>query len=104
MQYKTIILALLEKHLQLREELHKNQTLTTAIDNYVSELKDIHENWMVTLNEKRPGSDPAQISSEAMELALQDLENRLPSESPEEDEAVSAEEAMTFLRRHTPPA
>ena len=43
------------------------------------------------------------ITSEALELALKDLEGHLPSESlPETGEPLSLEEAMAFLRRRTP--
>ena len=49
---------------------------------YASELKASHEAWKETLAQARPGSDPSQIATEALELALQELEDRLPSESP----------------------
>ena len=59
--------------------------------------------WQEQLSRARPGSDPAQIASEALEIALSELEGRLPPVSPPpEDEAPSLEEAVAFLRRHTP--
>ena len=69
------------------------------------ELKASHEAWKEQLSQARPGSDPSQIASEAMELAMQDLRDRLPSASPrDETEPMSLDAAMNFLRRHTPPA
>jgi hypothetical protein len=49
--------------------------------------------------------EPGQISSEALELAVQDLRDLLPEESPPDGTgAPSLVAAMAFLRRHTPPA
>ena len=56
---------------------------------------------------KTPDSDPVQIASEALELAIQDLRDRLLSESAPggaETEPLSLDEAMEFLRRHMPTA
>ena len=56
-----------------------------------------------TLCQARPGSDPSQIASEALEMALKELEDRLPSASPQNDhEPLSLDAAMAFIRRHTP--
>jgi len=42
------------------------------------------------------------ISSQAMEMALQELEDRLPSMSPQdEQEALSLDKAMAFIRTPT---
>jgi hypothetical protein len=72
---------------------------------YASELKTSHEAWKEQLSGARPGSESSQIASEALELALKDLEERLPSESPPNDhEPLSLDAAMAFIRRHTPRA
>jgi hypothetical protein len=60
---------------------------------------------MNRLGQARPESKPGQISSEALELAVQDLRDLLTEESPPDDtEPLSLDAAMAFLRRHTPPA
>jgi hypothetical protein len=75
-----------------------------TLEHYASELKRKHEAWKDELSRARPGSDPGQIASEALELALEDLLGCLPSASPPGDEEPpSLDEAMAFLRRHTPP-
>ena len=62
-----------------------------------------HENWMETIWQSSPGSDPAQVSSEAMELAIRDLEERLPPVSQaDEMESHSLDQAMAFVRNPTP--
>jgi hypothetical protein len=64
------------------------------------ELKASHETWMETPALAKPGSEPSQIASEAREIAIKELEDRLPSAaSPDDWEALDA--AMAFVRRHT---
>ena len=67
------------------------------------ELKASHETWKETLAQANPGSDPAQISSEAMEIAIKELEDRLPSVSAQDEmEPLSLDKAMAFVLTHSP--
>lgn len=103
MQYKTIILELLQQRTELHEQLRTNRTLLPTLESLASELKARHEAWKVNLLQARPESEPIQIASEALELALHEIESRLPCESnPDESETLSLDGAMAFLRRHTP--
>jgi len=102
MQYKTIILEMLEQRPRMREELRQNRKLLSTMERYATELKSSREAWKERLREMRPGSDPSQIASEAMELALKDMEDRLPSESAQdESETLSLDGAMAHLARHS---
>ena len=102
MQYKTIILEMLEQRPRLREKLRQSRKLLPTLEFYASELRDSHEDWKDRLLHTKPESEPSQIASEAMELALKDLEDRLPSESNQgESEALSLDQAMVHLSRHT---
>jgi hypothetical protein len=102
MQYKTIILELLQQRPQMHEELRKDRKLLPALELYSKDLKTSHETWKERLAQAKPGSDPSQIASEALELALKGLEDSLPSASPpEESEALSLDEAMAHIRRPT---
>ena len=101
MQYKTIILELLQQRPEMHEQLRKERKLLPALELYARELKTSHEAWKERLSQTMPGSDPSQIASEAMEMALKDLEDRLPSASPQESETLSLDAAMAFIRRHT---
>ena len=103
MQYKTIVLQLLEQLPELHDQLRKKRKLLRTVNAYAAHLKAKHKAWMDVLRPTRPESDPSQISSEALEIALQDLQDSLPSESADEAEELSLDEAMAFLRRHTPP-
>jgi hypothetical protein len=59
---------------------------------------------MAELSRTRPGSDPQQIVSEALELALEEIKGSLVSAYPPNDQEMpSLDDAMNFLRRHTPP-
>jgi hypothetical protein len=103
MQYKTIVLELLQDHPQLHNRLRKNRKLLATVNLLATELRDRHLAWTERLSQARPDSDPGRIASEALEIALRDLQDSLPSKSPDEGGALSLDEAMAFLRRHTPP-
>ena len=105
MQYKTIVLELLKERTEFHEQLRKERKLLPTLELYAKELRTSHQAWKELLTQMRPGSDQTQVASEALEIALKELEDRLPSESPpNESETLSLDAAMAFLRRHTPPA
>jgi hypothetical protein len=102
MHYKTIILEMLQQRPQIHEELRQSRKLLPTLEFYASELKDSHEDWKDRLLQAKPESDPSQIASEAMELALKELEDRLPSESRQDaSETLSLDLAMAHISRHT---
>jgi hypothetical protein len=102
MQYKNIVLEMLEQRPKMHEELRQSRKLLPTLEFYASELRDSHEEWKDRLQQAKPESDPSQIASEARELALKDLEDRLPSESDQdESEALSLDQAMAHISRHT---
>jgi hypothetical protein len=102
MQYKTIILELLEQRPQIHEELRRSRKLLPALELYARELKDSHEAWKERLLQAKPESDPSQIATGAMELALKEMEDRLPSEShQDESESLSLDQAMAHISRPT---
>jgi hypothetical protein len=103
MLYKTIVLELLQSRPQLHEKLRQEKMLLKTMEFYSGQLKSLHEGWKQHLSQTRPQSDPIQIASEARELALQELEDSLPSASSSEDEdRPSLDDLMTYLRTHTP--
>ncbi len=108
MQYKTIVLGLIEEQYPvLYEQLRKERLLLKALDLYGADLKTRHLYWMDRLSVKWPEILLVQIASEALELAIQDLRDRLLSESApssDETEPLSLDEAIEFLRRLTLPA
>ena len=104
MLYKTIVLQLLEQRPETHHQLRTRRRLLRTVNAYARELKARHNAWMEELRPARPGSSPSQISGEALELALEDIQGSLSSGFPPGDnEPPSLEEAMAFIRRHTPP-
>ena len=102
MQYKTIILELLRQRPQMHDQLRKSRKLLPAMEFYAKELKISHEAWKETLSQAKPEIDQSQIASEAMKMALKEMEDRLPSASPADaTEPLSLDEAMAFIRAHS---
>jgi hypothetical protein len=102
MQYKTIVLELLRQRTELHEQLRITRKLLPTLESCAKELKASHEAWKETLTQAHPGSDPMQIASEAMELAIKNLEDRLPSGSPQDEtEELSLDQAMAHIQSHT---
>ncbi len=102
MQYKTIVHELLQQRPQMHEQLRKDRKLLTTLETYAKELKTSHEAWQGLLTRLRPGSDRTQIASEALEMALKEMEDRLPSASSHDgDRPLFLDAAMLFLRRHS---
>ena len=100
MQYKTIVFELLQQQPEFHEQLPISQRLMPTLESYASELKTSHEAWKETLSQAKPGSDPIQIASEALEMAIQELERRLHHASRAE-EPLSLDEAMAYVRDHS---
>ena len=102
MQYKTIILEILQQRTELHEQLRITRRLLPTVEAWAKELKDRHDAWKATLSQARPDSDPNQIASEALEMALTETENHLHCEFPQDkNETPSLDNAMAFIRSHT---
>jgi len=102
MQYKTIVLELLKERTELHERLKKERRLLATMEGYARELKTSHQAWKKLLTQMRPDNDQSQVASEAMEIALKELEDRLPSALPRDSsEGIFLDAAMMFLRRPT---
>jgi hypothetical protein len=105
MQYKTIVLALLQERPELHDRLRSQRILLPAVEVYARELKASHETQKALLSQTKPGSNESQIASEALEIALEELENSLATvSSSNESAAISLDEAMAYLRRRMLPA
>lgn len=99
MQYKTIILELLQQRPEMHEQLRKDRKLLPTMEIYAKELKTSHEAWKEQIAQAKPGSEPSQVSSEALEMALKELEDRLPPVSATNDhEELSLDQAMAHVR------
>ena len=104
MQYKTICLQMIQDRPEMYDRLRRQRSLLATLDQLSSQLKTSHQAWMVLLSQAKPGSSETQIASEALEMALQQLASSFAPLPTDEDEPLSLDEAMAFLRRPTPPA
>lgn len=105
MHYKTIVLHLIEQNPGLHERLRAERSMLQTVTEYALALKESHLHWIEQLTTTNPASDPRQISGEAMEIAVSQLQETFSQAfSPSENgQAFRLDEAMAFLRRHTPP-
>jgi hypothetical protein len=102
MQYQPIVQGLLEQQTQLHEKLRLTRRLLPTIKACAKELKASHEEWTETLSQARPDSNPMQIESEALEIAVKEMEDRLQNESQVSDqEGLSLDAAMAFIKGPT---
>ncbi len=103
-QYKTIALELIGEQPELYERLRSTKRLLPAMDAYALDLKARHEHWKEQIGRRNPGGDPRQAAAEALELATEDLRRSLSASAASDEEPLSLDAAMSYLRRHTPPA
>ncbi|HZZ80813.1 MAG TPA: hypothetical protein VFE62_20085 [Gemmataceae bacterium] len=105
MLYKTIVLELIQQRPAMYERLRRQRQLLNTMNRYSKELKASHLEWKEHLAQARPGSDPIQIESEAMEIALAKILDHLPSESPPNGEDPAClDAAIAFIHQPTPHA
>lgn len=102
MQYKTIVLALLQQRPQMYEQLRQERQLLSALELYAHELRESHQDWMDRLWTAVPSS-PEQIRNGALEIAIKELEDRLPPASSAAGSHLSLDEALAFINSHTLP-
>jgi nucleoid-associated protein YejK len=85
MRYKTIILELLQASPELCNRLQRQRRMLRAVEDYAEQLKTRHAHWQDQRRQSHPASNPAQIASEALELALAEVQHHLSSASGEDD-------------------
>ena len=79
---------------RMHDQLRKSRKLLPTLELYARELKTSHEAWKEMLAQLRPDSDQTQIASEALEMALKEMEDRLPSDSQRGTSAQVLDAAM----------
>jgi type II secretory pathway component PulM len=86
MLYKTIAQGLIEARPKYHQHLQQTHQLLKTIENLATDLMKLHMQHIDRLKHQNPDSSLEQVSSEAAEMAICDLQLTLPSE-----EASSAE-------------
>ncbi|MEW4571317.1 hypothetical protein AB1L88_25875 [Tautonia sp. JC769] len=77
MHYKTITLALLEANPSLCARLKAGRQLLSTMERLATELKASHQSLMEQLRTRNPMAAPEQIASQALELAVEALQDRI---------------------------
>ena len=85
MHYKTIVLEFIQQNPLLHSKLRQSRTLLPTAEQYANQLKELHEHWKLRLSQSRPEASPVQLASEALELALAEVERSLTSDPSLED-------------------
>lgn len=102
MQYKTMVLGLLQQHPEIYHHLRSQHLLLPALEVYAMALRTNHEAWKDRLMQANPGSNQSQIASEALEVVLKELETCLHAKLPSgESELHSIEAAMALISGRT---
>lgn len=105
MQYKTIVLELLRQVPETHERLKASRTLLATTDHLTDELKTSHEAWKARLSRANPETGDRQISSAALELAINDLEASLyPASSQDGNDPPTSDAATADPNPPSPPA
>jgi hypothetical protein len=73
---------LLQQRPEICERLQQSRMLLATLDFYANQLKATHEIWKQRLFQAKPSSGEIQIASEALEIALQEMEDFLASAFP----------------------
>ena len=104
MQYKSMVLELLRQKPEKCEQCYQNRMPLLHLVRVAAQLKSRHQAWQVRLRQQKPNNDRSQISwrGDASQF-LQELDDSLPSDFPDESEPLTLGEAMAFIRRYAPP-
>ena len=98
------VLELLQQQPEIHDQLRRQRKLLMTMEHYAKELQASHQAWTELVSQMRPGSDRSQLSSEALEIALKELEDRLPfASAPQESDRQFLDASMLFLRKHRTP-
>lgn len=98
MQYKTIVLEMIEQRPQMHEKLKRERKLLTTMESIARELKASHEAISRDLASEQPDMNASLISLQALELACKELEDRMPPVNPKDDtESLSLDQIMAPL-------
>ena len=100
MQYKTMVMELLEENNGLREKLHADGMLLAALDVLAGNLRERHRELMGEMQGSRTDGGFSGISSEALEIAVQEMRDRMTAYS-DCDETIDLDQLMREIVRHS---
>jgi len=102
MQYKTIVLGLIEQNQALHEKLASSKRLHSEMTRLATQLRSDHLNLVEQLQQQHPQTAELLLKNQALEIVIRQLELDLQSESTDSNETFSLDAAMTFVSRNMP--
>lgn len=100
MQYKSIILEMLDDHQPIKSLLQKHRQLMEALDLWAQQLKLLHEQWMQVCIARNPSLDSTTLTQQAMELATGEISHRLQTLSFRvADENLTHSDVMAIIAK-----
>ena len=79
MQYKTMVLGLLEAS-PAYDRLRADRRLLPLLDHYSTALRSSHQEATAAMLRDRPSRDPTVARSAALEIALEEIRERIAAE------------------------
>ena len=105
MQYKLILLQLLEQHPELFKQVRQRGNIHPKVEYYACELKTLHDAWKAAILQSKPDREASQIASGALEVALEEIQARLPEGSTlHRNQAISLDSMAEAFRNYSPRA
>ena len=85
MQYKTIALELLEQNTLRAEQLRKERQLLAMTEQLAVQLRERHLELTTLLKREHRDGESSVISSQAMEMAIAELQEQFPIQADDQD-------------------
>ena len=99
MQYKTIVLELLEQSPGLSRELRRNDALLSTMNQLAVSFRDLHLRLLDQLTSSQPELDENQLKYQAMEVATEQMQEMIgQAEQLLSNGSVSAEACLVLLQ------
>ena len=103
--YQTLVLNLIREFPLVHYPLKEQKILKETMEKEARNLEARHQALRDHLSRTKPEIDQMQLGSAALELALEEFQTRLASGlQPEDQETLSLDAAIAYLRKVTPPA
>jgi hypothetical protein len=77
MQYKTIILELIQQNETLHDRLRSNRSFLATVDRLAAQLKADHETYLNEMAMQEPAASRPAVSQQAFEMAIKEAEEQL---------------------------
>lgn len=103
MQYKTIILELIQQNEPLHDRLRSQRNLLATVDRLAAQLKADHETYLNEMTMQEPAASRPAVSQQAFEMAIKEAEEQLMAMTPAEVAVPGAVSTSLGSGRKTSP-